>query len=183
MLRGISGGQKKRVTTGVWGSERAESALRLACATPTRDACTRGLDPPPPPTRLPRRACAHAHSGEMAVGSMRVLLADEISTGLDSNTTFQITKALRNLCARGGGGSQGARVRAWWRGGGGGAPPPPPPAGHVMKATVLVGLLHTPTHPPAHPHTHARTHPTPLHRPRDEGHDAGGPAAARPRDL
>ena len=36
----------------------------------------------------------------MAVGTMRVLLADEISTGLDSNTTFQITKALRNLSAR-----------------------------------------------------------------------------------
>ncbi|PSC69376.1 ATP-binding cassette transporter isoform B [Micractinium conductrix] len=51
MLRGISGGQKKRVT-----------------------------------------------SGEALVGHAKVLYADEISTGLDSNTTFQITKSLRNAC-------------------------------------------------------------------------------------
>ncbi|KAK2077910.1 hypothetical protein QBZ16_003778 [Prototheca wickerhamii] len=50
MLRGISGGQKKRVTT-----------------------------------------------GELLVGPARVLFADEISTGLDSNTTFSITKAIGNL--------------------------------------------------------------------------------------
>ncbi|XP_078443948.1 ABC transporter G family member 36-like [Wolffia australiana] len=48
MLRGISGGQKKRVTT-----------------------------------------------GEMLVGPARALFMDEISTGLDSSTTFQIVKALR----------------------------------------------------------------------------------------
>ncbi|KAL4419611.1 hypothetical protein ABPG77_001665 [Micractinium sp. CCAP 211/92] len=50
MLRGISGGQKKRVT-----------------------------------------------SGEMLVGPVRALFADEISTGLDSNTTYQIMKSLRNF--------------------------------------------------------------------------------------
>ncbi|MQM20638.1 hypothetical protein Taro_053662 [Colocasia esculenta] len=48
MVRGISGGQRKRVTT-----------------------------------------------GEMLVGPARALLMDEISTGLDSSTTFQIVKALR----------------------------------------------------------------------------------------
>ncbi|CAA6670843.1 unnamed protein product [Spirodela intermedia] len=48
MVRGISGGQKKRVTT-----------------------------------------------GEMMVGPARALFMDEISTGLDSSTTFQIVKALR----------------------------------------------------------------------------------------
>ncbi|MQM18023.1 hypothetical protein Taro_051006 [Colocasia esculenta] len=48
MLRGISGGQRKRVTT-----------------------------------------------GEMLVGPARALFMDEISTGLDSSTTFQIVKALR----------------------------------------------------------------------------------------
>ncbi|KAI3912940.1 hypothetical protein MKW92_048293 [Papaver armeniacum] len=48
MLRGISGGQKKRVTT-----------------------------------------------GEMLVGPARVLFMDEISTGLDSSTTFQIVNSLR----------------------------------------------------------------------------------------
>jgi ABC-type multidrug transport system ATPase subunit len=50
MLRGISGGQRKRVTT-----------------------------------------------GEVVVGPARVLLADEISTGLDSSTTFAIMRALQNL--------------------------------------------------------------------------------------
>nr|AMR34859.1 PDR transporter [Artemisia annua] len=48
MIRGISGGQKKRVTT-----------------------------------------------GEMIVGPSNVLLMDEISTGLDSSTTFQIVKSFR----------------------------------------------------------------------------------------
>ncbi|KAK1265449.1 Pleiotropic drug resistance protein 3 [Acorus gramineus] len=48
MIRGISGGQRKRVTT-----------------------------------------------GEMLVGPSRALFMDEISTGLDSSTTFQIVKALR----------------------------------------------------------------------------------------
>lgn len=50
MVRGISGGQKKRVTT-----------------------------------------------GEMIVGPSNVLLMDEISTGLDSSTTFQIVKSLRQF--------------------------------------------------------------------------------------
>ncbi|XP_024972594.1 pleiotropic drug resistance protein 1-like isoform X2 [Cynara cardunculus var. scolymus] len=50
MIRGISGGQKKRVTT-----------------------------------------------GEMIVGPSKVLLMDEISTGLDSSTTFQIVKSLKQF--------------------------------------------------------------------------------------
>ncbi|KAL4559958.1 hypothetical protein LXL04_032104 [Taraxacum kok-saghyz] len=50
MVRGISGGQKKRVTT-----------------------------------------------GEMIVGPSKVLLMDEISTGLDSSTTFQIVKSLKQF--------------------------------------------------------------------------------------
>ncbi|KAL3696501.1 hypothetical protein R1sor_010577 [Riccia sorocarpa] len=50
MVRGVSGGQKKRVTT-----------------------------------------------GEMLVGPKKTLFADEISTGLDSSTTFQIVKCLRNF--------------------------------------------------------------------------------------
>lgn len=50
MLRGISGGEKKRTTT-----------------------------------------------GEAVVGPARAIFADEISTGLDSNTTYHIVKALRNL--------------------------------------------------------------------------------------
>ncbi|KAI3727207.1 hypothetical protein L1987_67018 [Smallanthus sonchifolius] len=50
MIRGISGGQKKRVTT-----------------------------------------------GEMIVGPSRVLLMDEISTGLDSSTTYQIVNSLKQF--------------------------------------------------------------------------------------
>ncbi|KAK9054686.1 hypothetical protein SSX86_025765 [Deinandra increscens subsp. villosa] len=50
MIRGISGGQKKRVTT-----------------------------------------------GEMIVGPSKVLLMDEISTGLDSSTTFQIVNSLKQF--------------------------------------------------------------------------------------
>ncbi|WJX31315.1 ABC transporter G member 31 [Trifolium repens] len=50
MIRGISGGQKKRVTT-----------------------------------------------GEMIVGPRKTLFMDEISTGLDSSTTFQIVKCIRNF--------------------------------------------------------------------------------------
>ncbi|KAH6782331.1 pleiotropic drug resistance 1 [Perilla frutescens var. hirtella] len=50
MLRGISGGQKKRVTT-----------------------------------------------GEMIVGPSKVLFMDEISTGLDSSTTFQVVKCMQQI--------------------------------------------------------------------------------------
>jgi ABC-type multidrug transport system ATPase subunit len=50
MLRGISGGQRKRVTT-----------------------------------------------GEMVVGAKKTLFMDEISTGLDSSTTYQIVKCTRNF--------------------------------------------------------------------------------------
>uniref|UniRef100_K4AIA6 ABC transporter domain-containing protein n=1 Tax=Setaria italica TaxID=4555 RepID=K4AIA6_SETIT len=50
MARGVSGGQKKRVTT-----------------------------------------------GEMVVGPRKTLLMDEISTGLDSSTTFQLVKCMRNF--------------------------------------------------------------------------------------
>ncbi|KAJ4977881.1 hypothetical protein NE237_008661 [Protea cynaroides] len=50
MLRGVSGGQKKRVTT-----------------------------------------------GEMVVGPRKTLFMDEISTGLDSSTTYQIVKCIRNF--------------------------------------------------------------------------------------
>ncbi|XVF05337.1 hypothetical protein REPUB_Repub05bG0163600 [Reevesia pubescens] len=50
MLRGVSGGQRKRVTT-----------------------------------------------GEMVVGPRKTLFMDEISTGLDSSTTFQIVKCVRNF--------------------------------------------------------------------------------------
>ena len=37
-------------------------------------------------------------SGELLVGPKKVLFLDEISTGLDSSTTFQITRTLRDFC-------------------------------------------------------------------------------------
>jgi len=36
-------------------------------------------------------------SGEMIVGPRKALFLDEISTGLDSSTTFQIVKCIRNF--------------------------------------------------------------------------------------
>lgn len=36
-------------------------------------------------------------AGEMLVGPAKVLFMDEISTGLDSSTTFQIMKCLRDF--------------------------------------------------------------------------------------
>lgn len=39
-----------------------------------------------------------AVSGELLVGPKKVLFLDEISTGLDSSTTFQITRTLRDFC-------------------------------------------------------------------------------------
>jgi hypothetical protein len=53
-------------------------------------------------------------AGEALVGAARALYADEISTGLDSNTTHNITKALRNYC-------HVAQVCDWLVGVGGGA--------------------------------------------------------------
>jgi len=37
-------------------------------------------------------------SGEIIVGGKKVMFMDEISTGLDSATTFLITKCLSNFC-------------------------------------------------------------------------------------
>ncbi len=54
-----------------------------------------------PATRLIPGSCRQKKrvtSGEALAGHARVLYADEISTGLDSNTTYQITKSLRNIC-------------------------------------------------------------------------------------
>jgi len=78
MLRGISGGQRKRVTTGktvfhnhVWSTTLAllKSFLNYII------------------WMFP--------AGEMLVGPARALFMDEISTGLDSSTTFQIVNSLR----------------------------------------------------------------------------------------
>ena len=36
-------------------------------------------------------------AGEILVGPKKVIFADEISTGLDSSTTYQIVKCVRNI--------------------------------------------------------------------------------------
>ncbi|THU51833.1 hypothetical protein C4D60_Mb06t35210 [Musa balbisiana] len=70
MLRGISGGQRKRVTTG-----RDHWMLLIY---PVEHLISILVD-----------------AGEMLVGPARALFMDEISTGLDSSTTFQIVNSLR----------------------------------------------------------------------------------------
>ena len=54
-----------------------------------------------------------APAGEALVGHAKVLYADEVSTGLDSNTTFTIARSLRNYChvMKVGGGVGGGRAK------------------------------------------------------------------------
>ena len=143
MVRGVSGGQKKRVTTGappflfvgcaslppgclhtiVWPFHHAASMHGSApsgacpallsqlcpgcqshhvahwsiCACSMHGlwrCCRSQLD-----HSCSRVLVVHAHAhfpGEMIVGPQRVLFMDEISTGLDSSTTFEIVRYLRN---------------------------------------------------------------------------------------
>ncbi|CAN1308019.1 ABC transporter G family member 48 [Linum perenne] len=78
MQRGISGGQKKRVTTGMCSPLPCDSRFILCFA-------------------LGLVLCVCLNAGEMLVGPAKVLLMDEISTGLDSSTTFQICKFMRQM--------------------------------------------------------------------------------------
>ena len=79
MLRGISGGQKKRVTTG------GHCRPAATCRVPSAAFAVQPAHAPQP--------CRPA--GEILVGGARAVFADEISTGLDSSTTFEICKSLR----------------------------------------------------------------------------------------
>ncbi|KAF9617026.1 hypothetical protein IFM89_033096 [Coptis chinensis] len=79
MMRGISGGQRKRVTTGKNRTKCSVSLPELEA-----DSCSESDN--------------HGyvrHIGEMLVGPAKALFMDEISTGLDSSTTFQIVNSLR----------------------------------------------------------------------------------------
>ena len=78
MLRGISGGQRKRVTTGktVFHNHNRSTTLALL-------------------KFFLNYIIWMFHAGEMLVGPSRALFMDEISTGLDSSTTFQIVNSLR----------------------------------------------------------------------------------------
>ncbi|KAI4378236.1 hypothetical protein MLD38_015745 [Melastoma candidum] len=76
MVRGISGGEKRRLTTGKRNSQNI-SRNRLFL---WPDSQVRRFFP-----------------GEMIIGPARVLLMDGISTGLDTSTTFQIVTCLQHL--------------------------------------------------------------------------------------
>ncbi|MBN8156888.1 hypothetical protein J0J30_23060, partial [Vibrio vulnificus] len=74
-IRGVSGGQKKRVTTGkLLHFKLIESSPSI----PSTDLIS--ID---------------KIKGEMLVGPSKALFMDEISTGLDSSTTFQIVNSIK----------------------------------------------------------------------------------------
>lgn len=83
--RGISGGQKKRLTTGIVGV-----LLVTACET------CRPVEHYLICEMTVVLNLVH-HTGEMIVGPMKALFMDEISNGLDSSTTFQIISCLQHL--------------------------------------------------------------------------------------
>lgn len=82
MIRGISGGQKKRVTTGLTFSVHKPILSMLTPWTASHTITTFYLK---------------TKTGEMIVGPTKTLFMDEISTGLDSSTTFQIVKCLQEI--------------------------------------------------------------------------------------
>ena len=51
----------------------------------------------PHATYVQQQLLCHLCAGEMIVGPKKTLFLDEISTGLDSSTTFQITRTLREF--------------------------------------------------------------------------------------
>jgi ABC-type multidrug transport system ATPase subunit len=83
MIRGISGGQRKRVTTGI--AEILGSSLNITSRCHSR-ICDLNI--------LLTLSYLNFSEGEMMVGPERALFMDEISTGLDSSTTYQIVKSL-----------------------------------------------------------------------------------------
>jgi hypothetical protein len=76
MMRGISGGQKKRVTTGV-----CICICRYICLSVCFAATFRALSAKTPPSSLTERALRVACAGEHIVGPKKTLFMDEISTG------------------------------------------------------------------------------------------------------
>ncbi|KAF9674339.1 hypothetical protein SADUNF_Sadunf10G0117000 [Salix dunnii] len=87
--RGISGGQKKRLTT---GNIKVLFFLRTFAGTEWQWESGSLI------SSLKQSYNAKFHlPGEMIVGPTKALFMDEISTGLDSSTTFQIVTCLQQL--------------------------------------------------------------------------------------
>lgn len=81
MNRGISGGQKKRLTTGI-----SVILCNRYCSIQPNHSCLSIM-----------WINVWVMAGEMIVGPSRALFMDEISNGLDSSTTFQIVTCLQQL--------------------------------------------------------------------------------------
>ncbi|KAG5515115.1 hypothetical protein RHGRI_036226 [Rhododendron griersonianum] len=131
MLRGVSGGQRKRVTTVddgvlsrifrsqfvfspgdhgiplVGGDIQIKEACTLVCLDFRGSTVILSLSDDS--SSILADQC-YTDVGEMIVGPRKTLFMDEISTGLDSSTTFQIVKCVQNFV-------------------------------HQMEATVLMALL------------------------------------------
>lgn len=95
MVRGISGGQRKRTTIGAPPSGKH---CRHSCLSLPGQTVTLGLLA----SSAPSGSCATSErvvcmAGEMVIGPKRTLFMDEISTGLDASTTLQIVRCMRNL--------------------------------------------------------------------------------------
>ena len=82
MLRGISGGQRKRVTTGKINLTSFLKGILFGYV--KVDYIWQTIN-----------NYASINTGEMLVGPDKALFMDEISTGLDSSTTFQIVNSLK----------------------------------------------------------------------------------------
>lgn len=88
MRRGISGGQKKRLTTGSYKNTTPNS---LTCLIYLVHSYILWQNFEPSDSQMIHIAA------EMIVGPTNTLFMDEISTGLDSSTTFQIVSCLQHL--------------------------------------------------------------------------------------
>ena len=110
MIRGISGGQRKRVTTGEMtvGPMKTLFMVRapLHSAQLVQECCRATQACDFVTIICPVLGCFWALGGHPAAGLSQLdagkpehssALQDEISTGLDSSTTYLITKCIRNF--------------------------------------------------------------------------------------
>lgn len=85
MIRGISGGQKKRLTTGRYYLLQDLQSRKEVHVCQCRYCIV---------TRL---IVYYIYTGEMIVGPTKALFMDEITNGLDSSTAYQIVACIQQL--------------------------------------------------------------------------------------